>query len=462
MSTFAKQAAWAVAAFAAITTPAVADTPPAVEVSAVLVGHAALPSSSSVAAPRAAGPLFTTAGKFTASNRQRTETLGSVAGITFVGDAKHPRASGGSLPISGQAVQGFSGIVSLGGDEFLALSDNGFGNKLNSPDALLMVHRLKADWAGGKVSRLSTTFLRDPDRKLPFLIVNENTAERYLTGADLDPESIQVVGNEWWIGDEFGPYVVRVAADGKLLGLVETAVGDKAYRSPDHYMNARLPNYPGDAAFEARRSGGFEPMALSPDAKLLYPMFEWPLWDPKARDLEKHQGKPFTRILELDAATRRYTTREWKYRFEDSGHVVSDLQLIDATTGLVIERDDSTEGAAPACPNEPRTDCFTRPAKFKRIYKIDLAQVDADGFVRKIAWIDLTRIANPKRMARVGPNDAVFSLPHLGPEGLTVVDAKHIVVVNDNNFPYSSGREIGKPDDNELTLLDVSALVNAR
>jgi hypothetical protein len=42
--------------------------------------------------------------------------------------------------------------------------------------------------------------LRDPDRKVPFMIVNENTKERYLTGADFDLESIQIVNKEWWIG----------------------------------------------------------------------------------------------------------------------------------------------------------------------------------------------------------------------------------------------------------------------
>jgi hypothetical protein len=43
-----------------------------------------------------------------------------------------------------------------------------------------------------------------------------------------------------------------------------------------------------------------------------------------------------------------------------------------------------------------------------------------------------------------------------------VVDSKHIVVVNDNNFPFSSGRTIGQPDHNELTLLDIQALVEAK
>lgn len=432
------------------------------EVTAVLAGHAALSTFTTVEAPKAAGPFFETAGKFNAANRQRTEVLNSIEGVTFVGDAKYPRKSGGTLPIKGQSVQGFSGIVSLGNAEFLALTDNGFGSKLNSQDALLMVHNVKADWAKGEVTRLKTTFLHDPDRKVPFAIQNEATAERFLTGIDFDPESIQVVGDEWWIGDEFGPYVLRVTPQGKVLGVVETVVGGKAYRSPDHYMNGRLPNYPGDASFEARRSGGFEPMAKSLDGKTLYPMLEWPLWDAATKSQESRNGKPYTRILELDAASKTYSTRQWKYAFEEAGNVAADFQMLSATTGLVIERDDMTEGSGNVCKDEPRTDCFTRPAKFKRVYKIDIAQADADGFVKKVAFIDLTKIANPQRLAKRGPNEETFVLPHLGPEGLTVVDAKHIVVVNDNNFPYSSGRTLGKPDDNELTLLNIQALIDAK
>jgi hypothetical protein len=432
------------------------------EVPAVLAGHAALSTYATVEAPKAAGPFFKIAGRFNAGNRQRNEALGTFEANTFVGDAKYPRKSGGKLPIKGQSVQGFSGIVSLGKSEFLALTDNGFGSKLNSQDALLMVHKLKADWATGGVTRLKTTFLHDPDRKVPFAIQNEATAERFLTGVDFDPESIQVVGDEWWIGEEFGPYVLRVTHQGKVLGVIEAVVDGKAYRGPDHYMNGRLPNYPGDAGFEVRRSGGFEPMAQSIDGKTLYPMFEWPLWDAAAKSQEMHKGKPFTRILELDAASKAYTARQWKYAFEEAGNVAADFQMLSATAGLVIERDDATEGTGQVCKDEPRTDCFTRPARFKRIYKIDFAQTDADGFVKKVAYIDLTKIANPRRLAKRGPNEDGFVLPHLGPEGLSVVDANHIVVVNDNNFPYSSGRTLGQPDDNELTLLNIQALVDAK
>ncbi|MDO6387037.1 esterase-like activity of phytase family protein [Uliginosibacterium sp. 31-12] len=434
-------------------------------VTAELAGHASLPFNTATQAPKAAGPLFATAGKFANNERTRKDQLGTERTNTSVGDPKAPRASGGALPIKGQAVQGFSGIVALDREHFLALTDNGFGNKINSQDALLMVHRLKVDWASGKTRIEKTIFLHDPDRKLPFFILNENSKERYLTGADVDVESIQVVGKEWWIGDEFGPYVLRVTPEGRVLGVIETVVNGKAYRSPDHYLNGRVGNLPSDGvpAWQVRRSGGFEPMAQSPDGKTLYPMFEWPLYDATTKAFEQADGKPYTHILELDVASQRYTGREWKYRFEEAGNVAADFQLLDAGSGLVIEHDDASEGAGPGCPAEPlRTDCFTRPARFKRIYKIDLANLDADGFVRKIAYIDLTRIANPQHRAKLGPNEDNFVLPHLGPEGLTIVDRHHIVVVNDNNFPYSSGRQIGKPDDNELTLLDIRALVDAR
>ena len=430
-------------------------------VTATLAGHAYLPSTTTVTAPAAAGELFQSSGKFTAGSRQREAAIGSILANTFVGDPKYPRASGGTLPVLGQAVQGFSGIVSLGNSEFLALTDNGFGNKVNSMDALLMVHHVKADWASGKVERLKTTFLSDPDKKIPFFIQNENTKERYLTGSDLDIESIQVIGGEWWIGDEYGPYIIKTDNHGKVLALVEAEAQGKSYRSPDHYLHAR-PATPSVLPFNVRRSGGFEPMAKSLNGALLYPMFEWPLWDDATKDFEKIGGKTFTRMLQLDAKSMRYTDQQWKYQFEQVGNVAADFQLVNDHIGLVIERDDGSEGVAPACPAAPRVDCFTHAAKFKRIYKIDLAQKDANGFVKKIAYIDLLQIANPKGLAKLGSNEAIFALPHLGPEGLAVVDSEHIVVVNDNNYPYSSGRKIGEPDHNELTLLNIKSLLEAK
>ena len=102
------------------------------------------------------------------------------------------------------------------------------------------------------------------------------------------------------------------------------------------------------------------------------------------------------------------------------------------------------------------------PARFKRIYKIDLANLDEQGFVRKVGYIDLLDIADPKGLARLGDGKGRFTFPHWCIEGLDIVDADHIVVLNDNNLGVSAGREFGKNEPNEIALLRVSELLRAR
>lgn len=444
--------------------PSLAQEQQAKRYPATLAGHAVLPADTLVQAPADAGPLFASAGKFTNADRKRVDAVGSIRATSFAADPKAPRGTEIMLPVAGQAVQGFSAIVPQGNGEFLALTDNGFGSKVNSVDALLMVHRVKPDWQSGAMQRLETIFLRDPDRKVPFAIVNENSTSRYLTGADFDPESLVVQGDRLFIGEEFGPYILELSRDGVVIAVHETVIDGKPARSPDHYRNNGLPAVPGAVTFEVRRSRGFEPMGVSPDGKTLYPSLEGPLWNAAANGFENKDGHAYTRILEFDVASRTYTGRSWKYRLEDNANVVADMAMIDAGSALVIERDDSTEGAkTQACQGEAKPDCFNAPAAFKRIYKIDIAGADAEGFVRKVGYIDLTDIADPDHKARAGQApEGRFVMPHLGPEGVNVVDADHIVVVNDNNLPYSTGRTIGKADGDEMALLSVGELLRAR
>ena len=110
----------------------------------------------------------------------------------------------------------------------------------------------------------------------------------------------------------------------------------------------------------------------------------------------------------------------------------------------------------------PRPDCQNVPAKFKRVYKISLKDADADGFVRKIGYVDLLDIRDPNGVARSGSRGGRFTFPFVTIEDVDVVDAEHIVVANDNNLPYSSGRQLGKNDDNEFILLHVPELLRAK
>ena len=428
---------------------------------AVLDGHAVLPALTLVPPPADAPADLAISGRYAGPPGKRIDTPESVPGISALSDKAAPRPTGLSLPFRGQPIQGFSGIKNLRDGTFLTLSDNGFGSKANSPDAILMFHVVKPDWKTGAVERVSTGFLNDPDRKVPFRIVNENTPKRYLTGSDFDLESVQPIGDALWFGEEFGPYLVKTDKTGKVLAVFDTLVDGKVVRSPDN-PGLTLPSAPGPVAFEVRRSKGFEGMAASPDGKFLYPLLEGPLvtasGEPEAKD-----GKRYLRILEFDVDKGAWTGKSWKYALEQPNNAIGDFNLIDSTSGLIIERDDSEGDPALACkPEAIKADCFNVPAKFKRIYKVDLAQADTDGFVKKVGYIDLMDIDDPQKLARQGGKDGKLTFPFFTIENVDLVDADHIIVGNDNNLPFSSGRALGKSDDNELILLKVTDLLKAK
>ncbi|MBN9457835.1 MAG: esterase-like activity of phytase family protein [Bosea sp.] len=451
------RASLAVALLLSSTMLAGAETPQK-EFPAKFLGQALLPAATIIPAPADAPADLRVSGKFVTPGK-RVEAVGSVTGTSG------GRPTGLSTPFAGQPVQGFSGIRSLGNGEFLVLTDNGFGAKANSPDAMLFFHRLRADFEKGVIERLSTTFLRDPDKKIPFRIVHEGTQQRYLTGADFDPESIQPIGGKYWIGEEFGPYLIRVDADGKVEAVFETQVDGKPARSPDHYA-VTTPGAPEQSVvFNIRRSNGFEGMAQSPDGRFLYPLLEGPFWNAEARTYEERDGKAVLRILEFDVANEKWTGRSWFFPLEQKGNAIGDFNMIDATTALVIERDNGEGTADRACPaGQKGPDCFHDLARFKRIVKIEMTDANVGKPVRRIGYVDLMKIADPDGKAKQGSKDGVFTFPFFTIENVDVVDRANgvIVVGNDNNLPFSSSRDPKKADDDELVLLSVKELLDAK
>ncbi len=71
-------------------------------------------------------------------------------------------------------------------------------------------------------------------------------------------------------------------------------------------------------------------------------------------------------------------------------------------------------------------------------------------------------IADPNKLARKPLDNGVLTFPFFTIENVDMVDARHIVVGNDNNLPFSSSREPNKADDNELVLLEVGDFLSAR
>ncbi|MDO9610443.1 MAG: esterase-like activity of phytase family protein [Serpentinimonas sp.] len=431
--------------------PALAQT----EFPARLAGHAILPALTLVPAPAGAPADLQVSGKFTTG--QRVEAIGSIEGRSG------GRPTGVQVPFRGQPMQGHSGILRNADGSFWLLTDNGAGNRANSPDFMLHLSRYRINFQTNRWDRLETVFLHDPDRRVPFRIIHEGTPQRFLTGSDFDPEGVQIAGGHFWIGDEFGPFLIKVDMQGRVRGVFETQVDGRTVISPDH-PSVRTPAIPGgEVAFQVRRSRGFEGLAASPDGSRLFAMLEGPLWDASTRAFEQRDGRAFLRVLEFDVQTERWTGRQWRYTLEGENHAIGDFNMIDATTALVIERDSGEGTADRACPaGQRRTDCFHDIARFKRVYKIEMSEANVNDAVRKIGFIDLMRIQDPNRLARVPLNDGVLTFPFFTIENVDVVDARHIVVGNDNNLPFSSSRHPNRADDNELVLLEVSELLAAR
>lgn len=451
-------AASLLAATMLVATPAAADQ----RFTATLAGHAFIPALSLIAPPSDAPADAWVSGKFAGPGNLRVDRPMSVMGTT--GGLHGNRATGISFPFIGQPLQGFSGFAMnrAGDGSFWAITDNGFGNRRNSPDALLFFHRVMPDWQQGSVEVRQTIFLRDPDRVIPFRIVHEGTRERYLTGADFDLESIQVVGDTVWIGEEFGPYIIRATLDGRVTGLWETVLDGQPLRSPDHPGLVQ----PAAAGRDWRvpRTGGYEGMAVTPDGSRLWAMLEKPILTAEGRE----EGR-FLRVLEFDTAAARWTGRSVKYALEQGATAIGDFNMIDATRALVIERDDGEGDPSLACaaPNQPRPDCFPNPARFKRVYVVDMAQVDANGFVRKLGHVDLMALADPEGLGRIPtaanpPLRGRYTVPFFTIENVMRVDADHIMVAVDNNLPFSSGRALDRAADNEFFLIRAPELLAAR
>lgn len=426
------------------------------EYNAELKAHAFLPAENYVLAPSQAPEDLQVSGKFV--NGIRNDAIQSVEGTS------NGRKTGVHLPFNGQPLQGHSGIKYMEDGTYWILTDNGAGSKANSPDFMLHLSQYDIDFDNNNFKRLQTVFLQDPDKKVPFRIQNEATQERYLTGADFDPESFQFAGGYLWIGDEFGPYLIQATQDGKVVNVFETKLNDKVIKSPDHYTQV-TPSAPnGTLAFEVKRSKGFEGMASSKDGKKLYALLEGALYDQDKQAYENMNGKEYLQIIEFDVENKNWTGNTWQYPLEKNGLAIGDFNMIDGDYGLVIERDNGEGVLEYVCEGSATDNCFPKQnlPEFKRVYKIKMNADNSGKAVEKIGYIDLLNIKDSQNVARKPLSDGKFLFPFFTIENVDVIDHETIVVGNDNNLPFSSSRSPNQADDNELILLKVTDFLNAK
>jgi len=382
-----------------------------------------------------------------------TYAPGPTSGNFFAGQT----INGISFPTASQPVEGFSAVVSgRTPGEYLAMADNGFGTKANSFDFLLRAYYLTPDFktaqgGAGTVDVGDFVQFRDPNSIIGFPI---QRPDRLLTGADLDPESLQRgKDGDLWMGDEFGPWILHFDETGILLeppfrvpaGLVGSTSVTGFLESPA----SPFISLASDATVGGSR--GFEAMSATPDGKYLYGLLEGAT--------VQDQNKDRRYLLEFSITDRAFTGNVWQYRTQPTVTGVqqccfmADMGALDQHRMVVIERDNGR--GAPVPPN---------PAPFSRgVYVIDLRNVGSDGFLEKTRIVDLAAIADPDLVSlpSIHAGDVLLGNPYgvacESIEAIHVIDGARLLLGCDNNFP-NTGRNASRADDSEMIVVCVPGL----
>lgn len=205
-------------------------------------------SITALATPTTAAPE---AARHGAPKQATLTNFASLPAETYVPGSEPSGSALGTTPVNGvtppfadQPVQGFSGVLRNSDGTYDVLSDNGYGTKANSADLNLRIHRVAPDFRTGAVDVLGGITLTDPNGHVRTPLTR---ADRVLTGADLDVESFtRGADGSYWMGDEFGPYLLHFDRAGRLLAPPVPLPGVRAPENPEGN-----PTLVGSKGFEA-------------------------------------------------------------------------------------------------------------------------------------------------------------------------------------------------------------------
>lgn len=365
---------------------------------------------------------------------------------------------------------GFGSALAVSGGAWYFLTDRGPNVDLPTEDHKLFAAPGYAPtigefrWRGGSLEAVRRVALHLPDGRplsglpAPKGLGASGEVAHGVDGAELAPDSngvdteglVALPDGSFWVSEEYGPTLLHVGPDGGLRERVGPFAGP----------GRRLP-----AVLASRRSNrGMEGLALVPGTATLAGLMQGPLDNPKAAGRRSRA----LRLVLFD--TRSGASRQLVYLLDAPGHRITEIAAVSPTRFLVVEID----GKVPGHP--------TDPSRFQRIVQVDLAGATdvsdpADGprgrlfGGRTLEELDADSLAAagvvPVRQSPLlDLRDPAIAYPYDKPEGLVVVDARTLALVNDDDFGVDAdgrgglgpkrggdGRVIG----NELWLLRLPA-----
>ena len=368
---------------------------------------------------------------------------------------------------NGFKLGGFSGLVAVDttGTLFYPLTDRGPNGeiKVNGqteaafplPKYTPRLVKLRLD--GSKLKVDDTILLRLPEgntdpvtrsREITGLPAFEGSGEDAVSpdgkqeygidpnGVDTESLALDPRDGSFWIGEEYGPSILHVAADGTIL--MRIVPHGRTLDAPGENVKDLLP----DVYTMRKPNRGFEGLTISPDGTRVFAMLQSPLLNPDKKAGENSRN---IRIIAFDVsdATAPKMAGLYVYQSDSASEVgapdqdslkIGDISAVSRTRILVGERD-STDGGT-----------------HKKVYLVDLADAtdisaisDVNGKTieqatesdMKAANIQYVRKSMAVDLAKLGFRPDKF-------EGLALVDSTTIAVVNDNDFGVQAIDSHGK------------------
>lgn len=251
------------------------------------------------------------------------------------------------------------------------------------------------------------------------------------SGADTEGIAALADGG-FWVSDEYGPSLLRVAPDGMVLARWVLQGSEAWFAGADYPVLGILP------AIAALRqpNRGFEALALSTDEAWLYVAFQSPLAHP---DTQAHERGRHIRLWKLDATTGELAA-QFLYPFDEpasfrrdtalgafgwSDLKVSEMVALGPDLLLVLERGSATSklyavALDPACAvGREHLDVATRPT------------------LEQLSGMGRALPALAKRLILTTDD-----LPEIDPdlEGVAVLSLRSLLLVNDNDFGIDGAR----------------------
>ena len=244
----------------------------------------------------------------------------------------------------------------------------------------------------------------------------------------LDTEGlVRLKDGTFWIGEEYGPSLVHVAADGKIIERLVPQGLESDLSGATYKVTGALPAI----LMKRQLNRGIEGLAIAPDESALYTIVQNPLANP---DADAYKKASLTRILKLDLKSRQ-VVGEYVYTLDpaesfknDKSEKQSDVRISELTAVgidqlIVLERIAKTTKLhaidLSAATNILGTD-WDKTETSPSLEQIAAADLVANGItpVSKKLWLDSSTY--PELPEKV--------------EGVAIVDGKQLILINDDDF----------------------------